>query len=499
MKISNFKFQINNEKIYKILLVIIFTISFFLRFYQVPERFFFGIDEEYSSLLALSIIKDFHIIWIGLSAANTGFYVGPGVIYIHSLLLWLSHLDPIILAYTASIVSIIFLFIFYFIVKGLFNKRIAIISTTVYSLSSFVVSYDRRFWNSTFVPITVILFYLSLVKSAKNPLWYISTAILLGISFHINASLFVFIPIIVTVIIWRIIHKPISTNFNTSPSRSVNQFQSISTYFISFVSFLLIYSPLIVYDFVHNFDNLKTPFRILHNIGKNSQDNFFISHLQTILNTINNFLMIPNPWIIIKFIVLIILFSLFINFYITNSLKGKHPILTIIVFYYLVMFLFYPGKILDYYFLGFLPFLSIIIAYYLKKLTSTILIILGIIYITISINNFLKSPFDNGLAYKKELIKKTIKVISNNSFYLDTYQVYLYFGGWRYLFEAYGKKPVSSQADSMFGWIYQKEISSEIPNLKVIISDNNIRPSSVQSNFKKITIGQYNSYIISNE
>lgn len=442
---------------------ILFSIFFFLRFYQVPQRFFFGIDEEYSSLLALSIIKDFHIIWIGLSAANTGFYVGPGIIYVHSFLLWLSRLDPLILGYTASLIGFIFLIIFYFIVKQLFNKKIAIISTFIYGISPFVLSYDRRFWNSTFVPLTVMLFFYSLVKFRKNPNWLIVIAILLALSFHIHASLFVFIPITLTLLLLKLFNKHKSMDFNV--------FQFISTCFISVISFLIIYSPLIVFDFVHNFDNLKTPLRLLQNMGRGTNENLFLSHFQIMSDSFTRFLMIPDSWMLIKFIAIIMIFCFFVRFFQTYTLKGKHPALSTIILFYLIMFVLYPGNILDYYYIGFFPFLAIIFGMFLEKINKYLLIIITTLSAIASVVVMVNQPNTGGLESKKILIKQTINAVGNNSYYLDTNKNYLYFGGWRYLFEAYGKRPDSSQADQIFGWIYKKEILPDKPKLKVIVTE----------------------------
>lgn len=438
------------------ILIVILVLAFTLRFWQVPQYFFFGIDEEYQSLLALSIIKDFHIIWIGLSAASTGFYIGPGLVYFHAFLLWISKLDPVILGYAASLTGTITVISLYFIVKHLFDKKTAIISTLFYGLSAYIVMYDRRFWNSTFVPITALLFYLSYVKSLKNPRWYILTAILLGLSFHIHASLFIFIPITIAILFWRLQEK-------------IFKFDFISGV-LSVFCFVVIYSPLIVFDFVHNFDNLKTPIRILQQSGKSGGFSF-MNHFEVMKTTISQFWYLNKPYEILTLGLLIISLGI-ICWFILRKKNITENILTTIICFYLAMLIFYPGKVLDYYYLGFLPFFSIIIARFLKQFDKLSLVSLSLIFIIPNIIAVFKFPSDQGLEMKRNLIKKTIEQLGAANFYLETDREYLYFGGWRYLFEAYGKKPSSSQADQMFGWIYQKEISPKKPKFKVVISDN---------------------------
>lgn len=464
-----------------IVLLSIFCVIVFLRFWKVPQLFFFNIDEEYQSLLALSIIKDFHIIWIGLSAADTGFYIGPGLVYLHSLLLWISKLDPVILGYTASFIGSLTTLTLFFIVKYLFDKKTAIVTTIIYSFSTFVIYFDRRFWNSTVVPLITILLYFSFIKALKNTRWLILTFFLLGLSFHIHASLFIFIPIAI-IVIYRYVLK--------------NKKIDLITIIFSVLIFLIVYSPLLVFDFVHNFDNLKTPIRMLKKLYGGNGELMIVKNFNVLKTTLAHFWFDTNQLLLISCLLFIL--SVIAIIYIFSKKKNNtEKTLAIIICLYLLMFIFYPGKILEYYYLGFFPFFALVIALFFKNLKSQVLIIIGIIYMSINIYLISNWPINNGLAAKKELIKKTMMIIGKKNYSLETNHKYLYFGGWRYLFEAYGKKPNQSQADEMFGWIYPKEISQEKPELKITISDSEI--NSNKKPLKIIRSGIYRSYVFKNE
>lgn len=455
--------------------IIVFTLIIFLRFYKVGEWFFFGIDEEYQSLLALAQIKDFHPIWIGLSAANTGFYVGPGLVYLHAALLWISHGDPIILAYAASTVGVITAITFYLITKSLFNRRIALIATALYSCSAFVVNYDRRFWNSTLVPLTAILIYWALVKLQKNQRYLLLLAFLLGYIFHIHASLFLFIPIILYFAVmslrgsasWRRRNNPVTNSRN---SFHISFF--LSPLFIILYSlfiFLIIYSPLLVYDFVHNFDNLKTPLRMLTQTHGSGGGISLVQHWQVFSQTISHFWIsaLNHPFhqnLIAYLSILTILIFLF------KIKKSHETILAIIVFVYLLMFFLFPGTVLEYYYLGFFPFFSLIIALFLNTFNQKVYLPFLIIIIFCNCLFFLNQKPTDGLYSQKKLVIETTKFLNNQPYFLDTTENYLYFCGWRYLFTIYGQKPTRSRADDHFGWIYPDEITNEIPQLTVIIT-----------------------------
>jgi len=178
------------------LLFLLVGILIFSRFYQIEKFFYFGVDEEYQALLAWSQIKNFHITWIGVSASNIGYYLGPGLTYLGAILLWLSRGNPIIsFAYFASFIGIATALSLYFITLKLYNFKTALISLFLYTFSPFAFYYDRRYWPIAIPLIALWLFY-SLIQSFKNSRWLFLTAFLIGISYHIHITLWLFWPLI---------------------------------------------------------------------------------------------------------------------------------------------------------------------------------------------------------------------------------------------------------------------------------------------------------------
>lgn len=441
-------------------LILSFLFIFILRFVQVGERFHFGIDEEYQSLLGLSLIKDFRPIWIGTSQADTGFYLGPGFVYLHALLLKLSNLDPLILAYSASLLGFLIAVALYYTTRQLFNSRVALISLIIYAGSAFILTFDRRFWNPSPIPLISILFFWAYQKSLNDSRWYVLIALLLAGSFHVHASLLIYLPITIYIILTRLKKKSFNITFKTG--------------LLSLIVFLALYFPLIVFDVVHNFDNLLTPVRLLSRAGSSFEPGLMFRHLQIMISTLANFILFINLASIFRIAVFLILVIINIHFLLTA--KGlANKILKIIQTFYFIMFLFYPGTINDYYYLGWLPFQAIVLAQLMCKLKLLPLVMLLLVYISVNTAVFVNRPLSGNLLAKKALVQKVSRYLDSRPFYLETDRDYLYFGGWRYLFEAYGQKPAASQADSMFGWIYPTEISSQKPRLKVIVSENKVK------------------------
>jgi len=445
--------MLNKNK--KILFILILFITFaFTRFLKVPDFFNFGIDEEYQALLSWSIVKDFHIILIGVSASNIGYYLGPGLTYLGALLLWLTKGNPLIFAYFASFVGVLTAISLYFVVRSLFNQRTAVISFILYGFSPFAFYYDRRYWPIG-VPLIALWLFFSLVKAFKNPRWLLFTALLMGVSYHLHISLWLFWPIILFIFVFLISKRKISF---------VIIFQSALIFFISTL-------PLFVFDLVHNFDNLTMPLRL---VTRDKSTTYVLSPISRILSFVQS---ITKIWVVnSNSLISYFLFSLFLIFCLYLLFKQKTVrirILLLVIFLFIVGFIFFPSPMQEYYFVLVLPFIVITSALFLELLPKFKYLLL-IIFVLINSWSIFKNPVYGNYKPKMEVIKKTSMIIKKAPFALEIKNAYISNGGWRYLFQSFGLTPVQSNADSMFGWIYPDEISNTKPKYRVIIlKDNN--------------------------
>jgi len=460
-------------------IILIFSLSIFLRFWHVPELFFFGLDEEYQSLLGWSIVKDFHIIWIGTSMADTGFYLGPGFVYFHSLLLYLSHGDPVVLGYMGALIGIVTTIVLYLTTKDIYSQKIGIIASILYGFSTYMNFADRRFWNPTLIPLVSILIVYSLIKSQKNELWIISLAFLLACTLHIHASLFVYFFIIPLILFVQF------NNQKSVPSKK--------TIILAIVSFIIVTSPLIVFDLVHNFDNLKTPLRLLSRLGSNNSEITWIMSMKAFFDTlVQSFIFMESPAIFIIVSPIIIYFFWFLWKHKDNE---ANYVLFVTVITYFFIFVAYPGKVHPYYLLGLIPAFFIGSSVALSKITNKFLMILLAIFIGTNMYLFyLVTPSRYGIKSKKILIEHLVTAVGDESFSLSTTQSYRTNPGWRYLFQAYGKTPIQSDADQMFGWIYPDEINGSIkPTYTIFISTKH---ETLPQYSKEVYEAPYYGYII---
>jgi 4-amino-4-deoxy-L-arabinose transferase-like glycosyltransferase len=436
MKYQISKIQIKDDKIIFFLFFIILFIGIFLRFFELDKRFVFDIDVMYQALYAQTIVKDFHVIWIGVSASNLGYYLGPGLVYLTAFLFKIYNSDPVILGFFASSIGVLTILSIYYISKKLYNEKTALIASGIYSFTLFISNYDRKFW-PIFIPLIGIWMYYELVKTNKNINFLLLLAFLIGVSFHIHLSLILFIPFILYAIV------------------STLNLKNWNIYLASMTIYLIMTSPLIVYDFVHNFDNLLLPIRIF------TDRKIEITSSFTFVSILNRKLQLFREFTIPSLIFLSFLFK-------KSDLKINYLKSIIVVF--LLAMIFYPGPFQQYYLVFAFPFFALATGILLEKINSKILLVFFTMYAVFNIYSFLNIKNIKELTYKKNVIAKICPTLTGD-YRLEVGEKGRDFNGWHYLFTHYCRRPANSDVDSMFGWLYQSEIKDTAKNQRIIYTN----------------------------
>ncbi len=491
--------KIINKKTLPSNILFLFLIFFavFSRFWKLYAFFTFNFDEEYQAFLAWEQVKHLHRIWIGVSASTVNYYLGPGITYLNAILFKINK-DPVILGFFGSALGILTIITIYFVTKKFWSQKTALFAIAFYTGSLFINYFDRRFWNDSPIAIISVLMLYGLMKIKENTRWLIFCIFLMGVALHVHLSLLAFWPVIIIVII------------------SNNKKVPLIVYLESLILFLFVTFPLLVFDFVHNFDNLLMPIRYAKIFFSSHHESNLVSGLMQFLNTLSRLwylrsytnvqdeIQLGVHGFITPTILPLSLLSLFIVCWIIykaiNNIKYRIIALSMISF--IVVYLFYPGGVVAYFLLGFIALFAIAVGVFFSQLPNLVSISLIIIFMTVNLYSLVTTQQEQfGLLTRKKLIQKIMPAIGNKSFYLETRSTdkrqYHSMGGWRYLFKAYGKTPAQSHADDFFGWIYQNEISKEKPQLRVIVSEY---PTKVeQKTIAEYKEGVYYGYIVNNK
>lgn len=500
-------------KIYKLQvgIFLILLISLILRLYNLPDSFIFAGDEEYQAILAQSLIKNFHIIWVGVNAAHLGFYLGPYWTYFTAFWLFLSKGDPLIIGYISSLIGVITTFLIILTSRSLFGKTTGLLAGLLYATLPLMVFLDQKYWNPTLIPFLSLLLLLSLFKTKKNPKWLVLFAAGFGLVFHTHLSL---VSLIFIAGYWLIKQK-------IKPSRQ--------TILLSLAAFLFMLTPLIAFDYFHKGSNITTPLRYKE-ITSDYRNKINPSHhFQALFQVLGRTWYIKPPSInadevitscadasridnpkVIGFsqrfnppVWLSILGTSLLLIFLLSRRTWKKESATLLSLFLITLigaFLLFPGGAFEYYLLGVFPllmFLPGILTDYFPKLKT---LIISVIFLTAVLGIFtvLTNKPEFGLGVKNTLIKQVISHIDNAPFELKQTGLCHFYEGWRYLFIVNGKKPERSDSDQGLGWLYPDEVTNKPAKYTVIFSESRVPVNFDTKGATILKSGGFAAYIFKN-
>ncbi len=452
-------------------------------------------DEAYGISLAQTIVNHFHIIWAGENASNTGFYMGPFWAYFTAFWLFILKGNLIYLSYIGGTIGVITTVFVFITGKKLFNLKVAVIVGLLYASLPLIVFFDHRYWIVSPVPLLSVLIVLSLYQVRTAPKWLIVTAIAYGLVFHTHLSLAPLgLPIAYFIYLDR---KAL--------------LKAKRTLLLSLLTFLIVISPLIVFDYYHKGSNLLTPFRIKNSVDKKHDNIDPTEHLDDIFRTLSRLWYLSPDRVVadevlyacspfyapqrahtpglttsrslpitgISFFSAIILGCFLIRRRTWKDRNTKAIGLSLVTIY--TAYLLFPMVPLDYYLLGSFPlflFVPAVLATVssppLRKGFWTIIII----FITLGIYTVISDSGSYGLQTKINLVKKVSALIGSDKFEIREEGNCQTNGGWRQVFKRFGKSPGRAPADLSVGYLYPEEIDKGKLRYRVVIFETRITPNN---------------------
>lgn len=424
MTIINGPVQKFLEKIKKdkrwVVLVVIFFIFVFLRFYQMDSKSIFLTDQLDSAWAAKRIIVDHNFPLIGpANKLGSGLFVGPLYYYSIAIFYYFTNLDPIAAMLFAGFTGIIGFFTIFYVLKKLFSFSVALIALFINTISFSGIQFDRVQWEINFIPIISLLafyfLYRTLSGNEKSIIWL---SIILALSFHTHLTVALFLPIIALIAL---------------PFFPKNK-KTLRYILFSIPIFLIGLFPIIV-------ANIQGNNFFLISVNNYAQSTFHGIHLRRILQLGDGALYQLESFFTFHFFrfLRIILLPLFFIVYLRDNLFGKKVIMIFLVSLWyivpLVVLSTYSGEVTDYYFSANRYIGLFVIAYLISKLLrqkniiiTSALAVLAICYSYINLQEFYRLKAI-GLNVRKTSVMQSIrqgKVIPFKAEYSESYIYYFY-------------------------------------------------------------------------
>lgn len=406
-----------------------------------------GFDQEYASEFAYSVLKIYPIQLIGQGLSVQGLFMGPLYFYYLVPFFALSNLHPIGGAIGSVVLGIFSIIIFYIITTEIFGEKAGLLIAFLRAMLMTYITTDWS-WVPTYSSGTVTL----ITWFCFYKIWHGNTKFLplLGLTFGFFTSmhpiLFPFYIVFLTMLIFRI--RWLIKN---------KKLPGLKNILISFLAFIIPVSPLILFEYFHNFLEVKLLFSPHVSNGTAKTAGTFYHYLTSVffepwrILSLNSFLL---PFIFFSFLIIL----LFLFFKKTGFMKDKfHQILLTLTFaVFLIYYNFAPIQVPEYYFQ---PLFDLTIVYF----SATLILLLNkkrlvpifyMVIILISVNQLilLKKAWGNtdhltNVSQKDTIVKEILKRQPKNQEFYVSYITNL---GWKtgydYLFKIYGRQPQTREA-----------------------------------------------------
>lgn len=506
--------KIKKADVVKIIPVgLVILLSAFLRFYNLNQTFVFTIDEEYLTTFAQTVVDNFHVLWIGMSISN-GFYLGPLLIYITAFFLSISESNPLFLASVTAFLGVLSTLLTFLVGWKMFGYRVGLLAGLLYATSPLIVFFDQRYWNDSPVIFLSLVMIFSLYQTLRSPKWWIVFAIAAGLMFHTHLSIFPYLFLAVFIFLKK---------FREVPKK---------IFAISLAVFLMLYSPLLVFDYFHNWDNLRLPLRLIQGEHAVSSEGNISDRFQVLFQTLGRLFYlspysltvdenhwgctglskngvpveidktsthtVPPIWLSGIFLGVLIWFLSVKK----TWKKPERKILAISIILLFASFLLFSTGALEYYLLGVFPLLLFLPAILISDLPGVLQKIGYVLVLTVAglgIFTVINTNSSLGIGSQHEIVKGVMGVVGNDPFELKELGGCRGYAGWRYLFFAFGRAPARASIDSTYGWLYPKQISSGPVRYSVIVVESRALPNVNYPGAVEITKGGFKAFVLRNE
>src|SRR3989344_4952917 len=275
--ITNYKSQITKwvkeNRLEAFWLAVILIIGAFFRLYRIDEYMTFLGDEGRDAIIVRRLLVNFDPILIGPGTSIGNMYLGPLYYYMIAPALFLANFNPAGPSVMISLLGILTIWFIWFVVREWFPKNTSevsrgrnttsevgisiggLVAAGLYAVSPVVINFSKSSWNPNIMPFFSLLAIYSVWKFWKENKfrWIIIT--FLSMAFVLQSHYLGLLLAPVIVIFWVLTYLSLRRTPNTEHQTLKRSFLKYSL--VGLVVFLILMSPLALFDLRHNFMNFN--------------------------------------------------------------------------------------------------------------------------------------------------------------------------------------------------------------------------------------------------
>lgn len=420
-------FKVNISKVKKVLVVVLILIlGLGLRLYKLDERTSFDADQEWLASQSFELTKG-DIPLLGPVTSVGSFSIGPGFIYLWSIVGIFTGNSPITGAYLSVLLGMVTLVLLFLFTKYYIDQKVAYVFLFLTAISSNLIFWDQSPWAPSLFFVSQIILLAGAYLATKNKVGYV--LIVLGFVAGFQSHFGIVLSLL-SVVLYFVFIKPVKIDSRTL----------LICLFLFIAGFL----PNIIFDLTHNFVNLK---RISGAIfGDNL--NYFVSFnkIVSVLNNNTTSLIYPRNSNLIDSILNKGLFALVLvnGISLLRDKKYKNISLLLLISGVFPAILFYiqQGKFSEYYLMMTVPSMLLLVALLLVRVVNRKIILIPILLISIYLNfGLIRDRYVSwNLKAKENIAKNIIEVGGYDNYGISLNSKLGNQFGFDYVFKYYGIK-----------------------------------------------------------
>ncbi len=194
------------NKIELLFLFLIIVLAAFFRFWRLEDTQFLTYDQARDFIIIKRMIVDHKFTLVGTTVLIPGVYLPPFYYYSLAPFLFLFKLHVVGADVYTALLGTGAVFVFYLLVKNIFNKTTALLSSLVFAVLPLLVVTSRHAWNPnpTHFFSLLLIFFVWMFLKRKHWSWLYGAFAIFGLGLNFHLTIITFAPLLAGVFLWRV-------------------------------------------------------------------------------------------------------------------------------------------------------------------------------------------------------------------------------------------------------------------------------------------------------
>ncbi|OGH02455.1 MAG: hypothetical protein A2798_02240 [Candidatus Levybacteria bacterium RIFCSPHIGHO2_01_FULL_37_17] len=222
----------------------IVLVAALIRFYKIDELIPFYPDIGWFYISARDMLVSGQIPLVGITSSHLWLHQGPIWTYVLGTLFYFYSFSPIIPAIFTAILDLFTLVLVYKLVKYIFDRKTALLASTLYAFSPIVILSSRTPYHTSLIPFFVTLFFYCLFKWIDGKKYYFPLLMFtLAVLYNLELQSVIFILIFAVVFFYGVYKE----------KNWIMEIKNSKVILLSLFAFLVPMLPVFLYDIRNGF------------------------------------------------------------------------------------------------------------------------------------------------------------------------------------------------------------------------------------------------------